>query len=194
MQFNNHYNLAGLHAPFTASQSSWLRYDDDKAREAYERKKSAERGTRLHAWAKETIDLGIKQPRSKKTIYEYVNDAIGFKMSTEVVLFYSDRFFGTADAICFREDRKSGRYILRIHDLKTGVVGDPDKHFEQLKVYAALFCLEYKWKPDQIDIVLGVYKKDEVAFCEPDPEEIVEIMNKIIHLDKLLLKIDNEEV
>lgn len=194
MRFNNHYNLAGLHAPFTASQSSWLRYDDDKAREAYERKKSAERGTRLHAWAKETIDLGIKQPRSKKTLYEYVNDAIGFKMSTEVVLFYSDRFFGTADAICFREDRKTGRYILRIHDLKTGVVGDPDKHFEQLKVYAALFCLEYKFKPSEIDIVLGVYKKDEVAFCEPDPEEIVEIMNKIIHLDKLLVKIDNEEV
>lgn len=194
MRFNNHYNLTGLHAPFTASQSSWLRYDDDKAREAYERKKSAERGTRLHAWAKETIDLGIKQPRSKKTIYEYVNDAIGFKMSTEVVLFYSDRFFGTADAICFREDRKTGRHILRIHDLKTGVVGEPDKHFEQLKVYAALFCLEYKFKPSEIDIVLGVYKKDEVAFCEPEPDEIVEIINKIVHLDKLLAKIDNEEV
>lgn len=194
MKFNNHYNLSGLHAPFTASQSSWIRYDDDKAREVYERKKSAERGTRLHAWAKETIDLGIKQPRSKKTIYEYVNDAIGYKMSTEVVLFYSDRFFGTADAICFREDRKTGRYILRIHDLKTGVVGEPDKHFEQLKVYAALFCLEYKFKPHEIDISLGVYKKDEVAFCEPDPEEILYIMNRIIHLDKLLLKIDNEEV
>jgi hypothetical protein len=194
MKFNNHYNLSGLHAPFTASQSSWLRYDDDKAKEAYERKRAAERGTRLHAWAKETIDLGIKQPRSKKTLYEYVNDAIGFKMSTEVVLFYSDRFFGTADAISFRADPKTGRHILRIHDLKTGVVGEPDKHFEQLKVYAALFCLEYKQKPHEIDISLGVYKKDEVAFCEPDPEEIVYIMNRIIHLDKLLQKIDNEEV
>ena len=194
MRFNNHYNLSGLHAPFTASQSSWLRYDDDKAREAYERKKSAELGTRLHAWAKNTIDLGIKQPKSKKTLYEYVNDAIGFKMSTEVVLYYSDRFFGTADAICFRQDKKTGRYVLRIHDLKTGVVGDPDKHFEQLKVYAALFCLEYGFKPEEIDIVLGVYKKDEVAFCEPEAEEITWIMNKIIHLDKLLYKIDNEEV
>ena len=194
MKFNNHYNLAGLHAPFTASQSAWLRYDDDKAREVYERKKAAARGTRLHEWAKETIDLGIKQPKSKKTLYEYVNDGIGFKMSTEVVLFYSDRFFGTADTISFRQDKKSGRYILRIHDLKTGEVGNPEKHFEQLKVYAALFCLEYKQKPRDIDIVLGVYKKDEVAFCEPDPEEIVAIMNHIIHLDKLLLKIDNEEV
>ncbi len=194
MEFRQHYNLEGLHAPFAASQSAWIRYDDEKAKEVYTRKKAAELGTRLHAWAKETIDLGIKQPKSKKTLYEYVNDAIGFKMSTEVVLFYSDRFFGTADAISFRKNPKTGREILRIHDLKTGVVGNPEKHFEQLKVYAALFCLEYKHKPNEIDISLGVYKKDEVAFCEPDPEEIVYIMNKIVHLDKLLLKIDNEEV
>lgn len=194
MIFHRHYNLEGLHAPFSASQSHWIRYDDDKARETYERKKSAELGTRLHAWAKDTIDLGIKQPKSKKTLYAYVNDAIGFKMSTEVVLFYSDRFFGTADAISFRTDPKTGRGVLRIHDLKTGVVGDPEKHFEQLKVYAALFCLEYKQKPGEIDIVLGVYKKDEVVFDEPDPEEIAFIMNRIVHLDRLLVKIDNEEV
>jgi hypothetical protein len=192
--FNNHYNLECRHALFSASQSAWLRYDDDKAKEAYEKRRAAEVGTRLHAWAKETIDLGIKQPRSNKTLYAYVNDAIGFKMSTEVVLFYTDRFFGTADAISFRNNPKSGRYILRIHDLKTGVVGEPDKHFEQLKVYAALFCLEYKQKPSDIDISLVVYKKDEVASCEPDADEIQFIMNKIVHLDKLLLKIDNEEV
>lgn len=194
MDFYKHINLEGLHAPFPASQSAWIRYDDDKAKEVYERRKAAELGTKLHEWAKQTIDLGIKQPKSNKTLYAYVNDAIGFKMSTEVVLFYSDRFFGTADAISFRKNPKTGRFILRIHDLKTGVVGDPDKHFEQLKVYAALFCLEYKFKPDEIDISLGVYKKDEVAFCEPDPVEINFIMGKIIHLDKLLTKIDNEEV
>jgi hypothetical protein len=194
MEFNRHYNLEGLHAPFSASQSAWLRYDDEKAKEAYARKKSAEHGTRLHAWAKETIDLGIKQPKSKKTLYEYVNDAIGFKMATEVVLLYSDRFFGTADAISFRKNPKTGRNILRIHDLKTGVVGKADSHIEQLEVYAALFCLEYKWKPDEIDIELRVYKKDEVVYCEPAPQDIVDIMNKIIHLDKLLVKIDNEEV
>jgi hypothetical protein len=194
MNFNLHRSLEGLHAPFPASSSAWIRYDDGKAKEVYERRKSAELGSRLHAWAKETIDLGIKQPKSNKTLYAYVNDAIGFKMATEVVLFYSDRFFGTADAISFRKNPKTGRNILRIHDLKTGVVGDPEKHFEQLKVYAALFCLEYKFKPHEIDISLGVYKKDEVAFCEPDPEDIVYIMNKIVHLDKLLAKIDNEEV
>ena len=194
MNFNRHYNLEGLHAPFSASQSAWLRYDDVKAMEAYERKKSAELGTRLHEWAKETIDLGIKQPKSKKTLYEYVNDAIGFKMATEVVLYYTDRFFGTADSISFRLDPKTGRHKLRIHDLKTGVVGKADAHVEQLKVYAALFCLEYKFKPNEIDMELRVYKKDEVVYFEPDPEDIVAVMNKIVHLDKLLAKIDNVEV
>lgn len=93
MFFNKHHDLEGLHAPFGASKSSWLRYNDDKLIEVYRNLQAAEMGTRLHEWAKQTIDLGIKQPRSKKTIYSYVNDAIGFKMQTEVVLFYSERFF-----------------------------------------------------------------------------------------------------
>ena len=93
MIFNNHHNLEGLHAPFGASRSSWLRYSDDKIIETYINMQASELGTRLHEWAKNTIDLGIKQPRSKKTLYSYVNDAIGFKMNTEVVLFYSERFF-----------------------------------------------------------------------------------------------------
>ena len=87
MNFVKHLNLEGLHATFSPSQYAWLRYDDEKALTAYSNRKAAEIGTRLHAWAKETIDLGIKQPKSKKTIYAYVNDAIGFKMSTEVVLY-----------------------------------------------------------------------------------------------------------
>lgn len=93
MIFNDHSNLEGLHAPFGASKSSWLRYDDKKAIETYKNMHAAEMGTRLHEWAKTTIDLGIKQQKSKKTLYSYVNDAIGFNMSTEVVLLYSERFF-----------------------------------------------------------------------------------------------------
>lgn len=184
MQFNIHKNLIGLHAPFTASQSSWLRYSDDKAIDVYLNRKAAEMGTKLHAWAKETIDLGLKQPRSKKTIYAYVNDAIGFKMDTEVVLFYSERFFGTADAISFRDN------MLRIHDLKTGKVGKIEDHMEQLEVYAALFCLEYKVKPGEIDMELRVYKNDEVFIHNPTAEDILPIMDKIVHLDKLFRKIE----
>lgn len=188
MQFNNHYKLEGLHAPFSASQSSWLRYDDEKVIEVYKNKQASQIGTRMHAWAKDTIDLGIKQPKSKKTLYAYVNDAIGFKMDTEVVLFYSDRFFGTADAICFRNN------VLRIHDLKTGIKGKIEDHMEQLEIYAALFCLEYKVRPGDIEMELRVYKNDQVLVHKPTVEDIAPIMDKIIHLNKLLEKIDNEEV
>lgn len=187
MIFAKHLNLEGLHAPFSPSQPSWLRYDDQKALDVYLNKKAAEIGTRLHAWAKETIDLGIKQPRSRKTIYAYVNDAIGFKMSTEVVLYYSDYFFGTADAISFRNG------TLRIHDLKTGKVGKIESHLEQLEIYAALFCLEYKVKPSEIDIELRVYKTDEVVCHNPTAEDILPIMDKIVHLNKILEKNDYEE-
>ena len=128
--------------------------------------------------------MGIKQPRSKKTIYAYVNDAIGFKMDTEVVLYYSDRFFGTADSICFRNG------MLRIHDLKTGKI---PAHMEQLMIYAALFCLEYKVKPSEIDMELRIYQNDDVLICNPTAEEIVPVMNKIVHLDKLLAKVDQLE-
>lgn len=183
MRFNTHSNLEGLHAPFSASKSSWLRYDDDKAIEVYSTRKANEMGTLLHEWAKSTIDLGIKQPRSNKTLYSYVNDAIGYKMSTEVVLFYSERFFGTADAICFRKN------VLRIHDLKTGRI---KAKMEQLEIYAALFCLEYGIKPNDISMELRIYQSNEVVCHEPDPEDILVIMNRIVHLDNIFRKIDEE--
>lgn len=177
MKFNNHRNLEGKHAIFSASQPAWLRYDDEKLITVFNNLKAKEQGTKLHAWAKETIDLGIKQPKGKKTLYQYVNDAIGFGMSTEVVLYYSDRFYGTADAICFRNN------MLRIHDLKTG---RGPVHLEQLMVYAALFCLEYKMKPESIDIELRIYQNDDVLIHNPSYEEIREIMDLIVRFDKLL--------
>lgn len=186
MRFNDHYKLEGLHAPFSASQSCWLRYDDNKLVDVYLNKKAKEQGTKLHEWAKTTIDLGLKQPRTNKTLHRYVNDAIGFKMSTEVVLYYSDYFFGTADAISFRNN------VLRIHDLKTGRSGKIEDHIEQLEVYAALFCLEYRIKPGEIKIELRVYKNDDVLIHEPTAEDILPIMDKITHLNKVLEKIDEE--
>ena len=184
MKFNNHYNLEGLHAPFSASQSSWLRYDDDKAMDVYINRKAAQMGTRLHAWAKETIDLGIKQKNSKQTLYSYVNDAIRYKMSTEVVLFYSERFFGTADAISFRNN------FLRVHDLKTG---KGPVHPEQQLVYVALFCLEYRIKPGELEgCECRIYQNDNILIMNPTAEDILPIMDKIVHLDKLLEKIDEE--
>lgn len=185
MIFNKHYKLEGLHAPFSASQPQWLRYDDEKAVTIFQNKQAVKRGTKLHEWAKMTIDLGIKQPRSNRTLCAYVNDAIGFRMSTEVVLYYSERFFGTADAICFRDN------ILRIHDLKTGK--EPAK-IEQLMVYAALFCLEYKIRPGDIQFELRIYQNDDKHILNPTAEDIAPIMDHIVHLDKLTMNYDYEEV
>lgn len=179
MIFNKHTDLEGLHAPFGASKSAWLRYDDEKALQVYQSLKAKEMGTKYHEWAKSTIDLGIKQPRSKKTIYAYVNDAIGYQMDTEVVLYYSPYFFGTADSICFKNN------FLRVHDLKTGVT---PVHMEQLFVYVALFCLEYNIKPSEIKIECRIYQNDDILVAEPTAEDINPIMNKIVHVNKLLIQ------
>ena len=106
----------------------------------------------------------------------YVNDAIGFRMIPEQILYYSDVCFGTADAISFRQN------FLRIHDYKSGTT--PAK-MEQLLCYAALFCLEYKTKPSSLDgCELRIYQNDEILYHEPTVDQIVPIMDKIISSDK----------
>ena len=184
MIFRKHLNLEGLHAPFSASSSAWLRYDEDKLVDVYLNKKTIEMGTRLHKWAKDTIDLAIRQPRSNKTLYAYVNDAIGFKMETEVVLYYSEYFFGTTDAISFRNN------VLRIHDLKTG---RKEAKMEQLMIYAALFCLEYNKDPRSIEkIELRIYQNDlPYVSHEPSGEEVQEIMDIIVRFNNLLENVEN---
>ena len=186
MIFTRHSTLEGTHAMFSPSQPAWLRYDDERILEARRNKCAAELGTRLHAWAKETINLRIKQPRSKKTICAYVNDAIGYGMNTEVVLAYSSRIYGTADSISFDENTK----LLRIHDLKTGRL---PAHMEQLEIYAALFCLEYHVKPSDIKMELRIYQNDEVIYHNPTEDDILPIMDQIIHVDAVLEKAERME-
>jgi hypothetical protein len=178
MAFKKHPELEGLHAPFSPSKSSWLRYDDSKAITVLKNMRAAARGTKLHEWAKMTIELGIKQPDNGKTLSVYVNDAIGFKMKPEVVLYHSPRFFGTADTICFRDG------VLRIHDLKTG---EKPASIEQLEIYAALFCLEYKKRPGELKgIELRIYQNNGIVVHNPTVEDIAHIMDKIVHLDKII--------
>ena len=105
-------------------------------------------------------------------------------MTPEQVLFYSDNCFGTADSISFRNG------MLRIHDLKTGTI---PAHMEQLLIYAALFCLEYKVKPAEIDMELRIYQSDNILYSNPTTDEIVPIIDKIITFDKIINKIRSEE-
>ena len=184
MNFNDHSKLRGQHAFLGASKYHWLNYDPNKIAEAYRNFLAVAMGTRLHEYAAESIDLGQRLPKSHKTLNMYVNDAIGFKMIPEQILFYSENCFGTADTIMFRNR------FLRIHDLKTGSI---PAHMEQLKIYAALFCLEYKIKPADIDIELRLYQNNEILYDEPTAEDIVPIMDKIITFDKVIRKIKEQE-
>ena len=184
MNFNKHSNLKDKHAFLGASKFTWLNYSDDKLVDMYIRSQAAARGTELHDFAAKCIYLGQKLPESSKTLNIYVNDAIGYKMKPEQILYYSDNAFGTADAISFRNG------LLRIHDLKTGMI---PAHIEQLEIYAALFCLEYKIKPTQIDIELRIYQNDEVYIHQPVPDDICHIMDKIKQFDKIINKLKEEE-
>lgn len=184
MNWNRHSELEGMHAVLSASKYYWTGYSEEKLAEYYKRQLAAAKGTELHAFAASCIRLGQKLPKQKKTLNAYVNDAIGYRMSPEVLLYYSPNCFGTADAIAFRND------TLRIHDLKTGEI---PAHIEQLMVYAALFCLEYRVKPGAIKTELRIYQNDEVLFHLPEANEIAPIMDKIIAFDKIINRIREEE-
>lgn len=185
MNFNKHSNLEGQHAFLGASKYHWINYSDEKVAEAYSKFLATQKGTVLHEFAAKCIQLGQKLPKSHKTLNMYVNDAIGYRLTPEQVLYYSENCFGTADAIGFRNG------LLRIHDLKTGVI---PAHMEQLEIYAALFCLEYKIKPAEIEMELRIYQSDEILYHKPTVEDILPIIDRIITSDKIIAKIKAEEV
>lgn len=208
MIFEPHLNLRGKHAPLSPSQPYWLNYSEEQLYQKYVSSYATTMGTSLHELAETLISNNLKLKKGDKLtvlshllndgiprnaidmdrIYSnfmtYVNDAIGFKLTPEQILYYSDYCFGTADAISFRHN------FLRIHDYKSGTL--PAK-MEQLLVYAALFCLEYKVKPGEIETELRIYQNDEVIFHNPTAEEILPVMDEIIHHSKSLERM-NEEV
>lgn len=187
MIFNDHRQLEGMHAFLSPSSHSWVNYDDDKLIARFHTRQEAARGTRLHEFAKECILLGQKLPRSEKTLNRYVNDAIGFRMIPEQILFYSMNCFGTADAIKYDGRKKH----LTIHDLKTGKT---KVSMLQLKVYVALFCLEYKVRPGELnDVTLRIYQNDEVWEDVPELDEIVHIIDRIETFDQMIERLKEEE-
>lgn len=175
MNFNSHYNLKGQHAFLSASKWHWVNYDISKLNESFNNFKAAQRGTELHELADKLIKMKIRLPKNNTTLNMYVNDAIGFNMETEVILYYSDNCFGTCDTISFKKN------FLRIHDYKSGTT---PAHMEQLMIYDALFCLEYKVKPDKIKHELRIYQNDEIQIMEPESDDILTIMDTIINFDR----------
>lgn len=183
MIFNDHSRLAGQHAFLSASKYHWIRYNDQKLEASFRSSMAARRGSELHAFACEAIRLGIRLPKNNKTINAYVNDALGFRMDPEVTLYFSENCFGTTDAISFRNNQ------LRIHDLKTGITSSS---FDQLSIYAALFCLEYKVKPMDIVMEFRIYQNDDVRIEPGDPDYVTHIMSKIIAFDKFINELKME--
>lgn len=184
MNWKDHSTLKGSHAFLSASKYHWLNYNDEKLVDSYIRAKAAERGTILHEFAATCIELGQKLPATKQTLNMYVNDAIGYKMRPEQVLYYSPNCYGTADTISFKKN------FLRIHDLKTG---ETPARIEQLEIYAAIFCLEYGYRPGDIKTELRIYQNDEILHHEPEADEIGPIMDKIVHYDKIITELQGKE-
>lgn len=184
MKFNKHSEFEGLHATLGGSQYHWINYDDEKMARVFRNMLAKDRGTELHDFASRCIKLNQPLPDLEKTLNMFVNDAIGFKMNSEQILLYSPNCFGTADAISFRGN------VLRISDLKTGTT---PAHMEQLLVYAALFCLEYRQKPGKIKFECRIYQNNKIIFYEPTAEEILPIMDKIQRFDKIIEEIRESE-
>lgn len=206
MNFNKHLDLEGKHAILSASSWRWINDDQNSLVKRLCSQYAMQIGTVLHDIARKHIQHLIKLNKYDKknvmlellsngipgfiidaidfdqmfeNLMTYVNDGVGYKMRPEVVLRYSDNFFGTADAISFDERTR----FLRIHDYKSGIL---TAHIEQLEIYAALFCLEYRFKPSEISTELRIYQSNQILYHEPEPEEIHGIANKIVELDKFM--------
>lgn len=206
MNWNSHGNLIGKHALFNPSSVHWLNYstDEDSLDAIFARYKaqySTTIGTTLHEYAEKRIRYRLRMYKTDRNnvmmylldkgipmsvidmeflfenLMHYVNDAIGFRMEPEVILYYSENCFGTTDAIYFRDKE------LRIHDYKSG---QSPTHIEQPLIYAALFCLEYNIKPMDISTILRVYQMNEIIEQTPAAEEIQHAMDQIIKLDKIV--------
>ena len=185
MIFNKHYELRNKHAFLSPSKHYWINWDEEKLRNSYRNAQATERGTELHELAEKCIRNGVKLQANKTTLSLYVNDAIGYKMTPEQALYYSDNCYGHADAISFR------RNILRIFDLKTGEVTPGS--MDQLLIYAAIFCHEYHVDPHSIKYDLRIYQFDKAVCYEPEGEEIAEIMDIIVKEDNIVESMKIEE-
>lgn len=212
MNWNDHSNLKGRHAIFSPSSYYWIRDDDDEIVKRYCMSYASSVGTILHALAEKYIRFGKTMSRYDKkqvslellnagipplvvdffdtqerfeNLMNYVNDSVGWRMDPEVVLYYSDIFFGTCDTIAFDEREK----ILRINDLKNG---SSPASMDQLMQYAALFCLEYgpllRFRPEDISYELRIYQSGEIQECFPNPDEVVYVIESMKSREAIIRK------
>lgn len=214
MNFRRHSELEGKHAILSASSWRWINDDIESLTKRICSQYLSTIGTILHDVARKHIKHRIKLNKYDKknvmlelveqgvpayvidtinfdSMYEnlmnYVNDCVAFKMTPEVVLRFSNNFFGTSDAIKYSDETR----FLRIHDYKSGTT---PAHIEQTLIYAALFCLEYGVKPSSLSgCECRIYQVPEPIIYEPTPEEIQQIIERIITFDNFMNKMWEEE-
>ena len=172
-QFNDHWKLAGKHSFMSPSSYHWINYDEDKIRDRFKTSMDAALGTRKHEFAKEAIEMGIKMADTGQTLNSYINDCIGYRMTPEVLLYFSENCFGTADAISYRMNPKTRKMRLRIFDLKNGTTKASEK---QLWVYIAIFCHEYEVDINEIEVDARIYQNDIIHEFEIDPMIIMDLI------------------
>ncbi len=178
MNWKSYSHLKGTHAFLSPSKYHWLNYSPEKLITAYENHRRIKLGTRYHKVAEDLISLYIRLPNTAESLNSFVNDAIGFQMKPEVVLYYSMNCYGTADAVSFHVG------VLRIHDLKTGKA---PASMQQLMVYAGLFVLNYSIDPRELKkIILRIYQNGEILEARPEPSEIMYVAEQIKHSDEII--------
>lgn len=185
--FNPNLKLEGSHAFLSASNYHWLNYSEDKLRERLRTTEAAALGTELHETAARNIRRGIelKEDGEFPVLAAYVNDAIALQLVPEQLLFYSMNAFGTADAAGFEEYPEGSDYagFLRIHDFKSGV---SKASFDQLYIYAGFFCLEYDFRPFEIDGELRIYQFDPIEVRNLDQDKLSMVYDKIRTADAII--------
>jgi len=115
-----------------------------------------------------------------ETIALFVNDSIGFRMDSEVILAYDETYaFGTTDAFKCDESTKT----IFVNDLKTG---KHEAKMTQLILYAAEYCLEYNKNPKEYKFELRIYQGGQIIEYFPLAAEIEEHMKLIVHATNVL--------
>lgn len=213
MRWNDHSELRGTHAIFSPSKPGWENYSEETMYDRYFGGYAKEIGTVLHTEAEDRIREGLRINAGEKNslklalyraidipndvvdaldfepifqnVKSYVNDCIGFRMDPEIILYNNKMCYGCVDAISFDKN------FLRIHDLKTG---STPAHIEQLFKYAALFCLEYKVDPKDIQAELRIYQLNEVSIYNPTPDEIWSFCDCVLLTNKVCNDLNRRRV
>lgn len=194
----------GTHAKLNASNSSWRRYKtEEQFYNKYVADYAQDLGTAVHNLSEDLINFKIKVNKNDKhllmyaiakagipknaydldfifpTFAMYVNDAIGYRMTAEKVIGYSEVAYGTSDAISLKDG------LLRIHDLKTG---HSPAHMDQLITYAAFYCLNNDIKPESIKFELTLYQAGDKLTYIPTSEEVAEAMQETVNGSDIMMR------